>query len=134
MVRHPQYSCVMSTEPVAVVEALQLKEGEEIEISITGSRTLQVGRTQDLDRLLQKLRKYRGQLPADFRFDRLEANARTPARKSRMTSKNRAKLTMHQSTAASIALATAAASAEGAGNFASACGMPSPAKRQRVRP
>jgi antitoxin MazE len=68
--------------PVAVVEALQLKEGEEIEISVTGSRSLQVGRTQDLDRLLQKLRKYRGQLPADFRFDRLEANARLPVRKS----------------------------------------------------
>jgi antitoxin MazE len=67
--------------PVAVVEALKLKEGEEIEISVTGGRSLQVGRRQDLDRLLQRLRKYRGQLPADFRFDRLEANTRTPVKK-----------------------------------------------------
>ena len=67
--------------PLSVVEALQLKEGEEIEISVAGSRALQVGRSQDLDRLLERLRKYQGRLPASFRFDRLEATARQSATK-----------------------------------------------------
>ena len=65
--------------PIAVVEALQLKEGEEIEISVAGARALLVERTRDLDRLLDRLRKYRGRLPADFRFDRLEASIRGPS-------------------------------------------------------
>lgn len=62
--------------PAAVVEALQLKEGEEIELQVAGARTLEVARKPSARQLLARLRKYRGRLPADFRFDRLEANAR----------------------------------------------------------
>jgi antitoxin MazE len=62
--------------PAAVVEALRLKEGEEIEIHIAGARVLEVARKPTARELLTRLRKYRGQLPGDFKFDRLEANAR----------------------------------------------------------
>ena len=62
--------------PVAVVEALDLKEGEEIEIHVTGQRRLEVARKPAARDLLARLRKFRGRLPADFKFDRLEANER----------------------------------------------------------
>lgn len=62
--------------PAALVEALELHEGEEIELSVAGVRALDVTRKQDLDRLLKRLKKYRRRLPADFRFDRLEAARR----------------------------------------------------------
>lgn len=62
--------------PAAVVEALDLKEGEEIEIHVAGARALGIARKPGRRDLLARLRKYRGRLPADFHFDRLEAAAR----------------------------------------------------------
>jgi antitoxin MazE len=62
--------------PRAVVEALRLKEGDSIEIHVAGSRNLEVGKSPPPQDLLRRLRKFRGRLPAGFRFDRLEANER----------------------------------------------------------
>jgi antitoxin MazE len=62
--------------PAAVVEALELREGDDIEIHVAGRRALGVARKPGRDQLLQRLRAFRGRLPADFRFDRDEANAR----------------------------------------------------------
>jgi antitoxin MazE len=62
--------------PAVVVEALTLKEGDEIEIQVAGARTFEVNRKPDALELLERLRKFRGRLPADFRFDRLEAHER----------------------------------------------------------
>ncbi|MBL8226796.1 MAG: AbrB/MazE/SpoVT family DNA-binding domain-containing protein [Chromatiales bacterium] len=62
--------------PAAVVEALGLKEGEEIEVHVVGARSFEVARKPSNRELLARLRKYRGRLPADFRFDRLDANER----------------------------------------------------------
>lgn len=62
--------------PAAVVEALDLTEGDEVEIDVVGARHLEVRRAEDAAAILTRLRKFRGRLPADFRFDRLEANAR----------------------------------------------------------
>jgi len=62
--------------PVAVVEALNLKEGEEIEIYVMGQRSLEVARKPAARELLARLRKYRGRLPLDFKFDRLDAHDR----------------------------------------------------------
>jgi len=62
--------------PAAVVEALELKAGDEIEIFAEGARELLVSRKPDRQELLKRLRAFRGRLPADFRFDREEANAR----------------------------------------------------------
>lgn len=60
--------------PAAVVEALTLKEGDEIEIEIAGARAFAVRKRPGARELLARLRKFRGRLPADFKFDRLEAN------------------------------------------------------------
>jgi antitoxin MazE len=62
--------------PAAVVEALELKEGDDIEIRIADRRLLGVSRKAGRDELLKRLRGFRGRLPADFKFDREEANAR----------------------------------------------------------
>ena len=62
--------------PAAVVEALTLKEGDEIEIQVAGARTFEVKRRPGASELLERLRKFRGRLPSDFHFDRLEAHER----------------------------------------------------------
>lgn len=62
--------------PAALVQALALKEGEEIELHALGEREFAVSRKPGTGELLARLRQYRGRLPADFHFDRLEANTR----------------------------------------------------------
>lgn len=62
--------------PAAVVEALKLKEGDQIEVEVAGSRSFAVRRRPEATDLLAGIRKYRGKMPTDFSFDRLEANAR----------------------------------------------------------
>jgi antitoxin MazE len=62
--------------PAAVVEVLKLREGDEIEIHVVGTREFEVGRKPGREELLKSLRSFRGRLPADFKFDRDEANGR----------------------------------------------------------
>lgn len=62
--------------PTAIVEALGLKEGDNIEIDVAGTRSFEIKKTPGARELLARLRKYRGRLPADFKFDRVQANAR----------------------------------------------------------
>jgi antitoxin MazE len=62
--------------PAAVVDALKLSEGDEIEIVVTDKRVFKVQRKPGREAFLKRLRKYRGRLPADFIFDRDSANAR----------------------------------------------------------
>lgn len=62
--------------PSAVVEALDLHEGDQIEIYVEGSRSMGVARKPERAELIERLRAFRGRLPADFRFDRDEANGR----------------------------------------------------------
>lgn len=62
--------------PVAVVEALELSAGDEIEIHIADAREIAIARKPGREDLLKRLRAFRGRLPADFTFDRDEANAR----------------------------------------------------------
>jgi antitoxin MazE len=60
--------------PASVVNALQLKEGEEVELHLVGERAFEVSKKASSTELLARLRQLRGRLPADFHFDRLEAN------------------------------------------------------------
>ena len=60
--------------PAVVVEALTLKEGDEIEIHVVGTRSFEVKKRPGRREMLAQLKKYRGRLPPDFKFDRLEAN------------------------------------------------------------
>ncbi len=62
--------------PAAVVEALGLKEGDEIEIEIAGERTLRVERDRKREEALETLRALSRPLPPGFRFCRDEANER----------------------------------------------------------
>ena len=62
--------------PQAVVEALELHEGDEVQIQVVGARDFEVERKPTPRQLLARLRKYRGRLPETFVFDRLEANER----------------------------------------------------------
>jgi antitoxin MazE len=61
--------------PAAVVEALRLKEGDEIEIRVAVARIRRRAEAKPTG-FLNRLRAYRGRLPADFKFDREEANDR----------------------------------------------------------
>jgi antitoxin MazE len=62
--------------PAVVVEALQLREGDEIEIHVADARRFGVARKAGRAELLKRLRTFRGRLPTDFKFDRDAANAR----------------------------------------------------------
>ena len=62
--------------PDAVVKALKLKSGDDIEIVVTGAREFQVERDKSRERALARLRELKKPLPKGFRFDREEANAR----------------------------------------------------------
>jgi antitoxin MazE len=62
--------------PAAVVDALELKEGDQIEIQVAGKRAFEVSKAPGARALLTRLRKFRGRLPVNFKFDRLEANER----------------------------------------------------------
>jgi antitoxin MazE len=62
--------------PAVVVDALELKEGDEVEIHVADARAFGVRRRPSRSDLLKRLRAFRGKLPADFKFDRDEANGR----------------------------------------------------------
>ena len=62
--------------PAAVVEALDLKEGDEIEIEIAGPHSFRIERDKTREVALAKLRSLRRPLPPGFRFSREDANER----------------------------------------------------------
>ena len=62
--------------PTAVVEALGLREGDNVTLHFAGKRTLEIEKVSGSKELLARLRKFRGRLPKDFKFNRLEADER----------------------------------------------------------
>lgn len=62
--------------PDEVVEKLALKEGDELDIRVAGAHAVSVELKIDREEIINRLRALRGSLPADFKFDRDEANAR----------------------------------------------------------
>ena len=62
--------------PATLVEALGLKEGDDIELQPLGKKAFGVERSLTLEERLELLRRSRGKLPAGFRFDRDEAHER----------------------------------------------------------
>jgi antitoxin MazE len=59
-----------------MVAALRLKAGDEIDVHLLTHRRFDVARKPERVELLKRLRAYRESLPADFKFDRDQANAR----------------------------------------------------------
>jgi antitoxin MazE len=62
--------------PATVVAALGLKEGDQIEIQVAAKNAFAIAKAPSTRELLARLRRFRGKLPATFKFDRLEANER----------------------------------------------------------
>ena len=62
--------------PQSVVDALELREGDSIDITVAGARAFEVSKAPTTQEMLVRLRRFRGRLPPDFKFDRLEANER----------------------------------------------------------
>ena len=62
--------------PASVVKALELKEGDEVEVHVVGDRAFGIDRDRSRERALQRIRTFRKRLPPDWKFDRDEANAR----------------------------------------------------------
>ena len=60
--------------PAAVVEALELKPGDEIEVVVAGPRRLEVARDMSRDRAMARIRELARDFPPGWRFDRDEAN------------------------------------------------------------
>lgn len=62
--------------PTSVIKVLDLKEGDEIEIHVLGTGAFEIGKKPESRKILARLRQYRGRLPADFKFDRVDAHER----------------------------------------------------------
>jgi antitoxin MazE len=62
--------------PAAVVEALGLKEGDDIEITVAGTRHLEVARDRSREEALESIRRLARPFPPGFKFDREETNER----------------------------------------------------------
>lgn len=62
--------------PAAVVEALGLKEGDDIEVRVADDRTFAVARDRKRLAALETIRRLRRPLPEGWSFDRDDANAR----------------------------------------------------------
>jgi antitoxin MazE len=62
--------------PSSVVQALNLKEGDDISIEIAGERTFEIIKSPTRSEVIARLRALRGTIPSDFKFDRIEANER----------------------------------------------------------
>lgn len=62
--------------PAAVVKALDLREGDDIELVVADEQTFGVRKKADQESLLARLREFRGKLPRDFKFDREDLHVR----------------------------------------------------------
>ena len=62
--------------PAAVVEVLDLKEGDKVEVRVADRRTFDVDRDRSHERALAHIRAAGWKLPPDWKFDRDEANSR----------------------------------------------------------
>lgn len=56
--------------PASVVDALGLKEGDDIEIYDEHSGAFSISKKPTVAERIERLRKYRGRLPADSKFNR----------------------------------------------------------------
>jgi len=62
--------------PATVVEALELKEGDQIEVRVAKTREFEVSRDRSREEALERLKKMQFKFPPGFKFDREEANER----------------------------------------------------------
>ena len=58
--------------PVEIAEKLKLKTGDEIQIKVTGEHKFEVSRDRRRLDAIEKLKKLRFELPANYKFNRDE--------------------------------------------------------------
>jgi len=62
--------------PATVIEALELKEGDEVEVRLAGPRTFEIDRDRSREHALARIRASGWKLPPGWKFDREDANSR----------------------------------------------------------
>jgi antitoxin MazE len=62
--------------PMALVKDMNLSEGDEVRLRVSGVRELDLLKKPGKDDILAALREFEGRLPADIEFDRDVANER----------------------------------------------------------
>lgn len=62
--------------PKDVARALGLREGDDIELRLAADGAVEIERDDRVRKAMEVIRSLRGHLPADYKFDRDEANAR----------------------------------------------------------
>jgi antitoxin MazE len=62
--------------PASVAEALELKEGDEVDIRVAGTRAFDADLDRSREQALERIKALAIELPPDWKFDRDEANAR----------------------------------------------------------
>lgn len=62
--------------PASVAKALDLKEGDEVEVTATQDGRLEVARDCKRARAIERIRSMQFELPPGWKFDREEANRR----------------------------------------------------------
>ena len=62
--------------PAVIVEALELKVGDQVDLAVAGTRSFDLARDNSRAEALARIRARGLTIPKDFKFDREEANAR----------------------------------------------------------
>ena len=62
--------------PAAIVEELELKVGDDIEIDVAGKRSFELRRKMTREEAIESLRRLSRPLPPGFKFNREEAHER----------------------------------------------------------
>ncbi|RZL96152.1 MAG: AbrB/MazE/SpoVT family DNA-binding domain-containing protein [Variovorax sp.] len=62
--------------PSALVKKMNLSEGDQVHLSVRGARDLSLSKKPGKEDIVAALREFEGRLPADFKFDRNDANER----------------------------------------------------------
>ena len=62
--------------PSTVVDVLDLKEGDDVNIRVSGQHSFEISRDDAFERALERIRSFKIQLPDGWVFDRDEANER----------------------------------------------------------
>lgn len=64
--------------PAALVDELNIKDGDEIELTPKGKGIIEVAPDERRQKALERIRSLRFDLPPGYKFDREEANMRGP--------------------------------------------------------
>jgi antitoxin MazE len=62
--------------PSVVVDALELKEGDDVVVRIAEDRAFEIERNDARQKAFERIKAFRLRLPPDWMFDRNEANSR----------------------------------------------------------